>query len=149
VDERQKVELVDRTFAAWNRGDIDSVLEQCTEDFEWDLTGSDVPGESRVQRGHEEFRAFAGRWREALGPTQSRMDGFRELDDGRLFARVQTVGTGTRSGVDVAQPYFQIVSFEGSKASRYEIFTDPNKARAAAGGAELELRAPEESVERA
>lgn len=148
MDEQQKVELFERTLTAWNRGDIDGVLAECTTDFEWDLTNSDIPGESRPHRGQDEYRSFAQRWKEALGPTQVELDGFRELEDGRLFTRIHQRGTGTRSGVDVELTYFQVTSFESSKAKRSEVFTDPGKAYAAAGS-KPEMRVPERRAERA
>jgi ketosteroid isomerase-like protein len=146
MSEREKVELYERTLAAWNRGDLDGVLAECTPDWEWDLTNSDIPGECRPHRGHEEYRSFAQRWREALGPTQLQLEGFRELEDGRLFAQIRQIGTGARSGVDVELSYFQITSFESSKAKRTEVFTDPDKAHAAAGS-EPDLRSPDPRVD--
>ena len=74
MDERGKIELAERALAAWNRGDLETVISKASEDLEWDLTRSDIPGESHVHRGPEAYLRFARRWREALGPTQVELE---------------------------------------------------------------------------
>jgi ketosteroid isomerase-like protein len=132
VDERGKIDVLKRALAAWNSGDLGGVVAELSEDHEWDLTRSDIPGESEVHRGHAGFLQFAQHWREALGPTQSELDEAKELPDGRLFALIKTWGTGARSGAEVDLHYVQIATYEGDKMTRSEIFTDHRKGRAAA-----------------
>ena len=55
MDERGKIELAERALAAWNRGDLETVISKASEDLEWDLTRSDIPGESHVHRGSEAY----------------------------------------------------------------------------------------------
>ena len=133
MDERDKIELLERALAAWNGGDLGGVVAELSEDHEWDLTRSDIPGENEVHRGREGFLRFAERWREGLGPTQSVIEEAWELPDGRLFTLITTWGTGARSGADVDLRYVQLASFDGDKMTRSEIFTDLRKGRAAAG----------------
>jgi ketosteroid isomerase-like protein len=133
VDERGKIELAKRALVAWNRGDLDTVISKASEDLEWDLTRSDIPGESKLHRGPDAYLRFARRWREALGPTQVELEEAKELPDGRLFALIKQSGTGTRSGVDVDIHYVQIYTFASDKIARVEVFTDQRKGRAAAG----------------
>jgi ketosteroid isomerase-like protein len=68
-----------------------------------------------------------------LGPTQVELEEATELDDGRLFFRIRQSGTGASSGADVEIDYVQIITFEGDKATRTEVYTDVQRARAAAG----------------
>lgn len=42
-------------------------------------------------------------------------------------------GTGASSGADGEIDYVQIIAFEGDKATRTEVYTDVQTARAAAG----------------
>jgi ketosteroid isomerase-like protein len=133
VDERAKIELQERGLAAWNIGDLEAVTATFTPDFEWDLTRSDIPGQSRLHRGKAEYLTFARAWRESLGPTQVTLEEAFELDDGRLFVLILQSGAGARSGVAVDVHYVQIISFAGDKACRVEVFTDERKGRAAAG----------------
>jgi ketosteroid isomerase-like protein len=117
----------------WNRGELTGVTAELSEDHEWDLSSSGIPGETEVLRGHEEYLRFAGRWRDMLGPTQFQSVEAREFDDGRLFVVIRQSGTGASSGADVEIDYVQIVTFEDDKATRTEVYTDMQKARAAAG----------------
>lgn len=133
MDERQKVEAVERTLAAWNRGDLDGVLAECTPDFEWDLRQSSIPGHTDVYRGREGYLSFANSWRETMGPTQLELEEACELGDGRLYVLILQSATGPRSGVDVDIHYVQILEFEGSKAKRCEVFGDQDEGRRAAG----------------
>lgn len=133
MNEQQKVELFERVIDRWNKGDLEEILAEATPDFEWDMTQSGIPGEIGIYWGKDEYLRFARGWREALGPTQLRIEEAFELDDGRLFARLTQTGTGTRSGVDVEIEYVQIISFEGSSWNASMVFTDLAKARAAAG----------------
>jgi hypothetical protein len=70
LDERGKISVFEREIAAWNRGDLRAVIAELDGDHEWDVTRSDIPGETEVHRGHDAYLGFARRWREALGSTQ-------------------------------------------------------------------------------
>lgn len=133
MNERGKIELLNRAIAAWNRGDLGGVTAEYSDDFEWDMTGSDVPGETEVHHGRDGYLRFAQRWRETLGPTQLELKEAKELPDSRLFALIKQLATGPRSGADVELHYVTIHSFEGDKMSRGEVFADQRKGRAAAG----------------
>jgi ketosteroid isomerase-like protein len=65
VDERSKIDVFKREIAAWNRGDLGGVIAELGEDHEWDLTRSDIPGETEVHRGHDAYLGFARRCRDA------------------------------------------------------------------------------------
>jgi len=133
MDLDEKTRLFEQAMDAWNSGNPAGVLDTCTPDFEWDLSRSDIPGLSKVHRGLEGYMEFARAWMEALGPTQVALKEAIELDDGRLFAVVTQTGQGSQSGVNVDLVYAQVITFEGEKASRCEVFTDQRKARAAIG----------------
>ena len=55
---QENVEVVRRGYEAFNRGDIDGVLEVLAPDFEYVATGA-VPGVAGVYRGTAGFRQFA------------------------------------------------------------------------------------------
>jgi hypothetical protein len=55
------------------------------------------------------------------------------LDDGRLFVVVDQKATGPQSGVDVENPFVQILEFDGDKTSRAELFGVADEGRAAVG----------------
>jgi ketosteroid isomerase-like protein len=132
MDEKGKIEVFKRALDAWNRGELTRVTAELSKDHEWDLSGADIPGETGIVRGHEGYLGFARRWREVLGPTQVQIEDAKELDDGRLFVLIRQSGTGASSGADVEIDYVQIVTFESDKATRTEVYTDVQRARAAA-----------------
>jgi hypothetical protein len=74
VNEQQKVGLFERAIDQWNKGDLEQASAEAAPNFEWDVTQSNIPGETRVYRGAEEYLRFARGWREALGPTQIRIE---------------------------------------------------------------------------
>jgi ketosteroid isomerase-like protein len=133
MDEKGKIEAFQRALDAWNRGELTGVTAEFSEDHEWDLSSSGIPGETEVLRGHEEYLRFAERWRDMLGPTQVQTEEARELDDGRLYVLIRQSGTGASSGAEVELHYVQIITFEDAKATRTEVYLDLQTARAAAG----------------
>ena len=133
MDERGKIGVFEREIAAWNRADLGGVIAELDPDHEWDLRRSDIPGEKEVLRGHDAYLGFAQRWRGALGSTQLEIVEVKELPDGRLFTVLKHFGTGTHSGAEVERRTIQLLSFNGDKVTRTEVFGDQREGRAAAG----------------
>ena len=133
MDEQGKIDLFKRMIVAWNAGDLDKVAAEFSDDFEWDLRRSDIPGEMQLHRGRDAYVRFARRWQDTLGPTQVELEEAIELPDGRLYLLIQQSGTGARSGANVDIHYVQIHAFEGAQTTGAEVFTDQRKGRVAAG----------------
>ena len=133
MDERGKLEVFAREIEAWNEGDLDRVVAALTEDHEWDLTRSDIPGEKEVHCGRAAYLAFARRWRDALGATQLEIVEGKELPDGRLFLELSHTGTGASSGASVQRTTVQILTFDDDKIARTVVYGDLSEGRAAAG----------------
>lgn len=133
MDEHAKIELLERAVAAYNSADMRATTADFSEQIEWDLTRSDIPGESAVYRGHDEYLRFINRWREQFGSTQIEILEAFELPDGRLYIVLRQLATGAGSGVEVEVLYVHIQSYENGKVTRVELFTDQRKGRAAAG----------------
>ncbi len=55
---RENVELVERGYAAWNRGDMDAMLALFEAEFEFVPSGV-LPGLAPVYRGHQGWRDFS------------------------------------------------------------------------------------------
>jgi ketosteroid isomerase-like protein len=128
-----RLEVLARSLDAWNRSDMDGVLAEFADDFEWDNTRSGIPGEEDVYRGHEGFLDWARRWRGTFGATQSEIVEARALPDGRLFTSIRTAGAGSSSGVLVGTDYVQVTEFAGGKVARIEVFTDEARGRVECG----------------
>ena len=109
------------------------MIAELDGDHEWDLTRSNIAGEKEVHRGHDAYRGFARRWREALGSTQLEIVEARELPEGRLFTVLKHSGAGTHSGAEVERGTVQLLSFKADKVTRTEVHGDLSEGRAAAG----------------
>lgn len=133
MEGRGKIGVFEREIAAWNRGDLGGVIAELDGEHEWDLTRSDIAGEKEVHRGHDAYLGFARRWREALGSTRLEIVEARELPDGRLFTVLKHSGAGTHSGAEVERRTVQLLSFDGAKVTRTEVYGDLSQGRAAAG----------------
>jgi ketosteroid isomerase-like protein len=58
---RDEVEIIKRSQEAWNRGEIDAMLELSPRDAEW-VVAEENP-EARTLRGKDEIAAYLEDWR--------------------------------------------------------------------------------------
>ena len=81
----QRVELIRRTYDAFNARRVEEVLEAMADDVDW----PNVFGSRRV-RGHTQMRAY---WRDQFAQIDPRVTplGFSTRDDGRIEVRVNQV----------------------------------------------------------
>jgi ketosteroid isomerase-like protein len=65
---QQNVEVAQRAFEAFNRGDVDALVEQVDPEVEWypEFQTMMLGGEAREFRGHEGARAALREWYEVL-----------------------------------------------------------------------------------
>jgi ketosteroid isomerase-like protein len=130
---QENVELVKRFVDAYNRRDVEAMLEDLGPGIEWHsviLTG--LEGETAVYRGHEGFREGLRDLYEALGETDIEYSEIRDLGDrtvgiGRIRAR------GRESGAETESPHASVVDFKNGKAICIRTYLDPTEALEAAG----------------
>jgi ketosteroid isomerase-like protein len=126
----ENVEAYRRAVAAFNRGDVDAMLEELGPEIEWH---SQVAGLGReVYRGHDGVRDLFRDIREVFARIAFDVSDLRDLGDralatGRLHAR------GHESGVQTEVPFNQLVDFERRRVTRLQSFLDSEEALAAAG----------------
>jgi ketosteroid isomerase-like protein len=129
----ENVEVVRRTADAYNRGDIDAVLEDVDPEIEWHpLLPTLLWGEATVYRGHEGVRQVVRDLDEAFTELEAEQSEFRDLGDqviaiGRFRAR------GRESGAKTETAIVWLVEFKNGKAMRVREYLDPNEALKAAG----------------
>jgi ketosteroid isomerase-like protein len=92
--------IVGRVIDAFNRGDVDGVLEASSQDFEFDFSNSRGPL-SRVYRGHAEAREFLTSFFEPWAALDVRLDEFVELENDRVLTVSEIRTRGQGSGVEV------------------------------------------------
>ena len=130
---QENVEAFKRGAAAYNRGDIDTMLEELDPEIEWHpalqvLLG----GEATVYRGHQGVRDFIRDTGEAFTELQAEQSEFRDLGE-QVVAIGHFGGRGRESGVRIETPMVWLVEFKNGKAVRAREYLDPAEALKAAG----------------
>ena len=130
---QENVEAFKRGLDAYNRRDVEAMLEDADPEIEWQpgiLTG--LGGEAAVYRGHEGIREGFRDLFEALGEIRLDYPEIRDLGDrivgiGRIRAR------GTESGAETESPHATVVEYKNGMAIRVRSYFDPKAALEAAG----------------
>jgi uncharacterized protein len=123
------LEFVRRAMDAFNRGDLDAMLELAGEDFEYDWTRSRGP-DAGVYRGPEGFKEF-------VDEQWSMFDDFRVeahelIPRGNHVVVPTTVHARGRDGVPVSANSAHLYTFEDGRLVRITLYQDREEALAAA-----------------
>ena len=127
---RETVETGMRWVDAFNRRDIDGMVELTTPDFEWVPAMAAIEGE--IFRGREGIEMYRGRLDEAWEDLRAVADEYRDLGDRALFVG-RMVGRGRVSGVPVETPLGVVTEFRDGVISVIRTFLDHDEALRAAG----------------
>jgi ketosteroid isomerase-like protein len=129
----ENVEAIRRATDAFNRRDIDAVLEELDPGIEWHpLMQVLVGGEATVYRGHEGALALLRDVEEAFTGAQADQSEFRDFGE-QVIAIGHLRGRGRESGVEAETAIAWLVEFQTGKAVRIREYLDPNEALEAAG----------------
>jgi ketosteroid isomerase-like protein len=130
---QENVESFKRAVEAYNRRDVEALLEELDPEVEWHpalevLLG----GEATVYRGHEGVRELLRDTDEALGEIQVDFTRIQDLGDrivgiGRLRTR------GKESGAATESPWGGVATFKDGKAIQIRTYLDPKDALEAVG----------------
>ena len=129
----ENVVAFERAVDAFNRRDIEAVLEELDPEVEWHpafqvLLG----GEATVYRGHEGYREFIRDSLEVFPEFQVEYSEVRDLGD-RLLAIGYLRARGKESGAETESPVGYVVEFKNGKGVRVREYLDPKEALEAAG----------------
>ena len=129
----ENVEAFTRGFEAFDRRDMDAMLEELDPAVEWHPAAqAGLAGEATVFRGREEVRKGLQDLVEAFDDLRFEVSEFRDLGDELLaFGRVHAHGTG--SGVEIDSPLAWLVRAKNGKAIWVRTYLDPKEALEAAG----------------
>jgi ketosteroid isomerase-like protein len=128
---QENVEFVRQVFNAWNRGDLDWLLNHTTPEFEF-RTARLFPDLEAVYRGREGFRRFWNTFRPAWKFVRVEIERIEQIADGRVLVLFRFHGRG-RDGVEVERDYAQLFTFDDGMLSQVVGFAEPREALAAAG----------------
>jgi ketosteroid isomerase-like protein len=129
----ENVEVVKRGVDAYNRGDVEALLEVLDPEVEWHpgvLIAFE--GRARVYRGHEGVREMMGDVFDAWKEVTTELSEFRDLGD-RIVAIGRLRIRGRGSGADLESPFGSVTEISNGKAIRVLTFFDHKEALAAAG----------------
>ncbi len=129
----ENVEAFKRGIEAYNRGDVETILDIHHPAVEWRpalqvLLG----GKAAVYRGHDGIREFLRDLDESFSEGHIEIREIRDLGD-RLLAEGRWLLRGRESGAETEAPLSFLVDFERGKVSSAVTYLDRNEALEAAG----------------
>jgi ketosteroid isomerase-like protein len=135
---QENVDALKRGVDAYNRRDVDALLEELDPDVEFHpALAVLLGGEQTVFRGHQGMRESIQEEDEALAEYQVEFSDFRDLGN-RVLAIGRARIRGKGSGVPIESPFCLLTESKGTKgraarAIRIWTFVDPEEALEAAG----------------
>ncbi len=130
---QENVEAYRRGLDAFNRGDVEAMLEVLDPDVVMHLAlPAMFGGEATAFRGHDECREFLRDLDEAFAEFMVEISEIRDLGE-RLVTIGHLHGRGKESGAEVESPIGYVIDFKNGKVVRYRDYFDPKEALEAVG----------------
>ncbi len=130
---QENVETFKRGVDAYNRQDVEAMVEVADPEIEWQpgtLTG--LGGEAAVYRGHEGIREGFRDLYEAMGESRLEYPEIRDLGD-RIVGIGRVCARGRESGAETESPHASVVEYKNGRAIRVRSYFDPKAALEAVG----------------
>jgi ketosteroid isomerase-like protein len=129
---QENVEIVRAGYDAWNRGDLQAVLDRLHPDVEWEENPDVYPGLDRIYRGHD---GFLKRQRDAFDVWEwFRVEDREFIDAGEhVVAFLHLIGKGRHSGIEVEMSLYDVLTFRDAKITRHRVYADRAEALEAVG----------------
>jgi ketosteroid isomerase-like protein len=130
---QENVEAFKRALEAYNRRDIDSLIQVLDPEVEWHSALLEpLEGEAALHRGHEGVRDLLREAYEVLAQIHLEISEIRDLGDRIVgIARLRT--RGRESGAETELPLAYLIRFKDGKAISVRTYLDPREALEAAG----------------
>ena len=131
MSESQNVGFVRATVEAFNRGDLEWLLERISDDFEFDWTRSRGPL-AAIYRGPDGLTEFLREQWETFETFH--MEALEYIDRGRHVVVPNKVSAQGRNGIEVSAEANQVFTLEpDGRISRVAMYQELEEALAAAG----------------
>ena len=128
---QENVEVVRQSYEAWNRGDLEALLDLMHPAVQIDYTAGAFPGIDETYEGHEGARKY---WRDLRDPWSSLTLHVEKLHGtGDTVVTVFTFAGQGRDGIVVRRRLGNVIGITDGLVSRMEAYGDPSKALEAAG----------------
>jgi ketosteroid isomerase-like protein len=129
---QENMELVQRSFQAWNRGDVDAWLESAHPEVEWSSAiARRMEGDTTVYRGRAQMRQFWDEWHSVWDLTID-LSEFRDLGE-TVVALGSMRAHGKMSGIDIESPVAYVFELERGLGRRVRAYLDHAEALEAVG----------------
>lgn len=127
------VETFKRGIDAYNRRDVEALLEELHPRCEWHpLLPVLLGGEAAIYRGHAGARQGIRELEDSFSELRAEPVEFLDLGD-RVLTIGHLHGRGRESGILTESPIAWLADFEDGKVVRIREYLDPDEARTAAG----------------
>jgi len=134
MSEQQNVELIKSVYAAFTRGDLQTILDLCSEDFDFQHPMPQMiwpwAGKRKGRAGLAEFMVGLG---ETIEYPQFEPREFIASGD-RVAVLLFERGRVKATGVEFDNFYVHVLKFKGGKVSQFLIFEDTAPVIAALQG---------------
>jgi ketosteroid isomerase-like protein len=125
---QENVEVIQRTYAAFERGDISAALE----DADSGLVTYRADPEAATWHGPEGFLQALADWTEGFDQFSASAEEFIDAGD-RVIVRVHQRARGQGSGVPVEADFWFVHTLSEGKVTRLDMFASKAPALEAAG----------------
>ena len=128
---RENMEIVRRSYDAFNRGDLDAVLESVDPLIAVEYWG-ERPDPDRSYHGHAGVREFVGQLREIFPDYRADVEECIDAGDDVVVV-VRNRGTGQTSGLEVDVRSGQVCTLRAGKLVRWRLYSSRAEALEAMG----------------
>jgi ketosteroid isomerase-like protein len=127
----ENADRVRRAYEAFNRRDVDALLDLVDDDIEFVSVLAAVEGAS--YRGREGIRRYVDDLRDAWADYRWLVERVVEVDEHTVVGVVTFKGRGRGSGMEMENRLATVFRLRGGLGWRIEAYTDVEEAFAAAG----------------
>jgi uncharacterized protein len=125
---RERIDLVESAFEAWNRGDIDGFAEHVAEGVAWlEVSGRPEGGGDTVLVGRDRMRNSLRSLFEAWESYHLEAERIEDLGE-RVVAIVRETARGRASGLEVEGRWGYVLTVAASEIVRVEAYRDAGQA---------------------
>jgi ketosteroid isomerase-like protein len=129
---QENVEITQRAFEAFNRGDLDLLASEFWEPrIEWQTSREDP--DAATHKGSEEVRRYVEQWLDSFEGLHANIEECVDVGDGRIFTWIRWTGRGRASGIEAEWWLAVVYTLRDGRVVRAEEYFDRAEGLEAAG----------------
>jgi ketosteroid isomerase-like protein len=118
---QENVEIVREANAAFNRGDLDALLDYCTDDVDFRAAEGALDDHGPIQ-GKDALRAFMQDWLDMFDDFRTEPVELIDAGEDKVIAVVRISGRAKLSGVETDMTYAELSTLRDGKVARSRQF---------------------------